>query len=245
MAVTPKADERLQVEVSPPQTPTRLELGFYTFCRAVVLVVCKLLWRLEVRGTELVPEKGPYLVAATHRSNIDILVVGMITRRRLRYMGKDSLWRNPASAWLLSSLGGFPVHRGVADREALRRCQEVLAGGEPLVVYPEGTRRSGPEIGPIFDGSAYLASKAGVAMVPVGIAGSEQALGKGMHIPHLAKVYVVVGKPIPPIPGRAGRAELRVRTAELAMRMQEVQDEAERLRHRRGRLARLLGNKRS
>ena len=61
------------------------------------------------------------------------------------------------SAWVLSALGGFPVVRGTADREALQRCIAVLEAGEPLVLFPEGERKSGPIVQPLFDGAAYVA----------------------------------------------------------------------------------------
>ena len=61
---------------------------------------------------------------------------------------------------------GFPVTRGTADREALRRCIEVLEMGEVLVLFPEGERKDGPIVQPLFDGAAYVAAKAGVPIVP-------------------------------------------------------------------------------
>ena len=76
-----------------------------------------------------------------------------VTRRRLRFMGKDTLWKRQPAAWFLSALGGFPVARGTADREALKRCIAVLEAGEPLVLFPEGERKSGPTVQPLFDGA--------------------------------------------------------------------------------------------
>ena len=74
-------------------------------------------------------------------------------------MGKDSLWKRQPAAWVLSALGGFPVTRGTADREALKRCIAVLEAGEPLVLFPEGERKSGPIVQPLFDGAAYVAAQ--------------------------------------------------------------------------------------
>ena len=72
-------------------------------------------------------------------------------------MGADKYWKNRAFGRLLTALGGFPVTRGTADREALKRCIAVLEGGEPLVLFPEGERKSGPIVQPLFDGAAYVA----------------------------------------------------------------------------------------
>ena len=125
------------------------------------------------------------MLAPVHRSYIDTPISSCLTRRRLRFMGKDTLWKRQVVGWLLSSLGGFPVTRGTADREALRRCIAVLEAGEPLVLFPEGERKSGPIVQPLFDGAAYIALQAGVPIVPVGIGGSERVMPKGakVHLP--------------------------------------------------------------
>ena len=81
-----------------------------------------------------------------HRSYVDWLIVARITKRRLRYIVKEEVWKSKLAGRMLEVLGAFPVNRSGADREALERCQSVLAGGEPLVMFPEGTRRSGPEV---------------------------------------------------------------------------------------------------
>lgn len=94
-------------------------------------------------------------------------------------MGKDSLWKNKTIGSVLSALGGFPVTRGTADLEALKRCLSVLAQGEPIVMFPEGTRQSGEIIQPLFDGASYLAIKANVPIVPVGIGGTQGVMPKG------------------------------------------------------------------
>ncbi len=69
---------------------------------------------------------------------------------------------------MFTALGGFPVHRGTADREALRLGEEAIRAGEALVIFPEGTRRSGPVVEPLFEGAAFVAMRAGVPIVPVG-----------------------------------------------------------------------------
>ena len=133
-------------------------------------------------------------------------------------------------SWFLSSLGGFPVSRGTADREALQRCIAVLEVGEPLVLFPEGERKFGPTVQPLFDGAAYVALKAGVPIIPVGIGGSEDVMPKGARFIHPRKVHVIVGPPIvtPRSPtGRVPRAVVRDVTAELHATLQRLFDEAE------------------
>ncbi len=120
-------------------------------------------------------------------------------------MGKDTLWDVPVLRGIISALGAFPVHRESADREAFRRCLEVLDGGEPLVVFPEGARQSGTVVREMYQGAAYLCLRAGVPVVPVGIGGSEAAMPKGSKLPRPAKIHLVVGAPLEP-DGRLGEA---------------------------------------
>src|SRR4029078_13719671 len=117
----------------------------------------------------------PFILAPIHRSNLDFLMVLVCTRRRMRYLAKDSLWK-PGWGQRFSALGGIPVARGSADREALRTCIEVIESGEALVIFPEGTRQHGPTICELFDGPAYVQSRTGAPIVPVGIGGSEAAM---------------------------------------------------------------------
>ena len=205
-------------------------LLFYRTVRNLVVVFCRLYWREEVTGREHVPATGPFILAPVHRSNIDTPLVAAVTTRRLRYMGKDSMWKIGWIGAVFSALGAFPVHRGTADREALRRCVEVLEGGEPLVVFPEGTRRSGPKVEEVFEGAAYLATRTGAPIVPVGIGGSEAAMPKGAKFLKPVKTRVVIGAPLrPPVApegGRVPRRAVRELTDELRGVLQELLDQA-------------------
>jgi 1-acyl-sn-glycerol-3-phosphate acyltransferase len=208
----------------------RIDLAFYAFVRAVVSGFCRLFWREAVEGAEHIPERGAFILAPVHRSNVDSPLVAGITRRRLRYMGKDTMWKLRPFGWLWSALGAFPVRRGSADREALRRCGEVLAEGEALVVFPEGTRRSGPVVEDLYEGAAYLAIRAQVPIVPVGIAGSEEAMPRAARFIKPVKVHVIVGPPIEPPPrgpgGRAPRQAVHKLTQVLQEELQGVFDQA-------------------
>ena len=122
------------------------------------------------------------------------------------------------------------MSRGTVDLEAMKRCLEVLEAGEPLVLFPEGERKAGSTVQPLFEGAAYLALKAGVPIVPIGIGGSERVMPKGSKLIHPHKVHVIVGEPIvpgPPGPGRVPRERVHELTNELHTRLQKLFDEAE------------------
>jgi 1-acyl-sn-glycerol-3-phosphate acyltransferase len=190
-----------------------------------------------VRGRENLPVTGPYLLAPVHRSNVDWLVVARVTRRRLRYMVKGEVFQVTFIGRLLEALGTFKVNRGAADREALQRSIEVLKAGEPMVVFPEGTRGAGPVVGELRDGVAYLALRAGVPVIPVGMSALERSMPRGSKFPRPVRVRLVVGPPIYPDAavvlggngrGRVSRTATRALSAEVRAGIQAAFDAAER-----------------
>jgi 1-acyl-sn-glycerol-3-phosphate acyltransferase len=199
---------------------------WYRFARALVVGFCRLFWRVRVVGAENVPTSGPFILAPVHRSNVDFAIVAAVTKRRMRYLAKDSLWKIGVFGKLFESLGAIPVARGTADREAMRQLETTLAAGEPVVMFPEGTRQSGPEVQPLFDGPAYLASRAGVPIVPVGIGGSEKAMPKGSKMIRPVKITLVVGPPLQPEARAEGARVPRRAVAELTA---SLKDEVQRL----------------
>jgi len=204
-------------------------IGYFTV-RSIVTIFCRVWCRMRVEGGEHIPSTGTFILAPTHRSILDTPISSGVTRRRMRFMGADKWWSNKYFGQLLSLLGGFPVTRGSADREALKRCISLLEGGEPLVLFPEGERKSGPIVQPLFEGAAYIAAKAGAPIIPVGIGGSERAMPKGAKFIYPRKLYVMVGEPITvPTAGtsREQREAMRAATAQLQNELQRLFDLAQ------------------
>jgi 1-acyl-sn-glycerol-3-phosphate acyltransferase len=203
----------------------------YRFVRGLIAIVAKLLFRQTFEGRENIPKDTPFVLAPVHRSFLDFALVAPVTRRRMRYMGKAELWKNKTFGKFISALGAFPVHRGGADREAIRLSVEVIQRGEPLVLFPEGTRRSGPVVKDLFEGAAFVAARTGVPVVPVGIGGSERAMQKGKKLPRPVKVHIIIGKPIaPPAPtegGRVSRRAVHELTETIRVEVQRLFDEAQ------------------
>jgi 1-acyl-sn-glycerol-3-phosphate acyltransferase len=213
--------------------PTRGELAWYRFARAVVIVPSWFMWRMRFTGLENLPQTTPYVLAPVHRSYIDTLLAGYTSTRRVRFMGKEEMWHTPWVAKLFSSLGGFPVRRGTPDREALRICEQILAAGEPVVLFPEGSRQSGPIVQSLFAGPAFVAVRANVPIVPLGIGGSEKAMPKGAKWLRPTRIALAVGRPIwPPPAGDGERVPRRVvqeLTDRLHAELKEVFDTAQAL----------------
>ena len=214
-----------------PRPPRRWELLAYAVVRALVHAACKLLWRIEVVHPDGVPASGACILAPSHRSYLDTPFLACVTRRRIRFMGKAELWKYGWSSKFFSALGGFPVDRAGADRAALRAAQAALEGGEPLGMFPEGTRRSGPIVEDLHHGVAFLAARLGVPIVPIGIGGSERILARDRKLPRFTRVVVIVGEPIHPPAREAGasvrRGDVAALTEQLRVAIQKLFDEAE------------------
>jgi 1-acyl-sn-glycerol-3-phosphate acyltransferase len=104
-------------------------------------------------------------------------------------------------------------------------------GNDPVVAFPEGERKDGPRVFPLFDGAAYLAAKAQVPIVPVGIGGTATAMPRGAKFLYPKRVHVIIGEPIPPPPlsatGRLSRQEVRETSAHLREEIQHLFDRAQ------------------
>lgn len=203
----------------------------YRVVRALVVAICRVLFRETFEGREHIPTDRPFVLAPVHRSFLDFALVAGVTTRRLRYMGKAELWKYKWGGKFIEALGAFPVHRGAADREALSTSIAVVQAGEPLVLFPEGTRQKGPVVEALFEGAAYVAARTGVPIVPVGIGGSEQAMQKGKKLPRPVKVHVIVGEPIEPPArsesGRVSRKAVHDLTERLRVEIQRLFDDAQ------------------
>jgi 1-acyl-sn-glycerol-3-phosphate acyltransferase len=220
-----------QATTLPRTDATRFQLLFYKVARAILAGFCYSFWRARFEGREHVPRSGAFVLSPVHRSNIDTPLMGCVTRRRMRFLGKESMWKYRWSAWLFTSLAGIPVRRGGADREALRACEAAVKAGEPVVIFPEGTRRTGPVVEDIFEGAAFVALRTGVPIVPVGIGGSERAMPRGTRLLRPVKIRVVIGPPFCPPARRSGervaRREVRELSERLHAELQRLFDQAQ------------------
>jgi len=214
-------------------------MSYYQTVRTIVGGGSCAVYRVRIQGREHLPATGGYVLAPSHRSMMDIPFAAWLSRRPLRYMGKASLFRIPLLGWFFRSLGGFEVARDGTDRKALRDSIALLQAGEVLLVYPEGTRQHGAKIQELQPGAAYLALRAGVPVVPVGIAGTEEIFrSHGTKLPRFGRGAMIVGEPIvdPPRESPSGvvsRERVDALTARLHDALQVVFDEANDLRERK------------
>jgi len=200
----------------------------YRIIRAIGRVLIAPLWRVSVEGRERLPVGVAYVVAPVHRSNIDFAVLVAAVPREMRFMAKDSLWKWRWLGRFIEFNGSFPVDRAHTDRDALRRCEEAIDLGDPVVMFPEGRRKDGPLLEDLFDGPAFVACRTRVPVVPVAIGGTDRAMPVGARMIRPAKVRLVIGEPIYPDVPAAGRIPLRAvgeNTEALRTSLQELYDQ--------------------
>ncbi len=166
----------------------------YWLARAVLQPFFRVYFRMQRIGMEHVPSDGPLIIAANHRSFMDPWVIGMMLRRPIYYVAKTELFHRRIVAWLLSSLGAFPVDRGNGDRDAMDAARRILERGDVVVIFPEGTRTRPGALGQPKRGVGRLALETGAPIVPVALIGTE-AIRRGWRIrPH--KVRIRAGRPL-------------------------------------------------
>ena len=173
--------------------------AFYRFARWVASVLFFYPWRVVIRGAERLPTQGAFILAPSHRSLLDIPWAARVTPRRVRFIGKASLYRMPILGKIFTTLGGFSVERDGSDRSTLRAAIASLKSGDIIAIFPEGTRQTGESICDFQPGAAYLAIKAQVPVIPIGLAGTETPGGR-LRLPRFQRGVMLIGEPLfPPV----------------------------------------------
>jgi len=158
--------------------------------------IARTFFAFSVEGIEHVPESGPVILAPNHVSYLDPVLIGIALLRRVHFMAKKELFRNPLIGWLLRGLQAYPVTRERVDPSTLKRTLSLLAAGQVVLMFPEGTRGDGRTLGPAKPGIAVIAARSGAAVVPVFHWGAEQALPRGGHWVRRAPLRVRFGAPL-------------------------------------------------
>lgn len=165
-------------------------------------------WR--VKGQELVPP-GPLVIASNHTSYLDAPLLSASIPRRIVWMAKQEVFDNPISGPMARSFGAFPIKRGVGDLKAFRTAFYILEKGLALGMFPEGSRDRTRKMRRAYPGTAFVAAKSGVPVLPVGIAGAERVQTR-LDIFSQPTIEVNIGPPfvLPQLNGAYTRSDLVV-----------------------------------
>jgi 1-acyl-sn-glycerol-3-phosphate acyltransferase len=168
---------------------------FYRICWIIVRSFLVLYCRLRTKGKENIPSKGSFIIASNHIAAGDPPFVGSSLEREVYFLAKRELFQNPLLRTLITNLNAIPVNRGIFDRNALVRSEEILRKGFGLILFPEGTRSRTGEPGRGKPGIGMLARHAMVPVVPAYIENSKRFL----RLPFTGKRLVIsYGKPLTP-----------------------------------------------
>jgi 1-acyl-sn-glycerol-3-phosphate acyltransferase len=185
----------------------------------VIGALIRLFGGVKVEGMENVPRAGAAIMVGNHHSLTDPPIAGWATFFRIgrvvHIMGKAEIANWPVIGFFAKRAGGVFVRRGEGDRAAQRLSLELLAAGEPLLIFPEGTRSHERVLREGRPGAALLAMRSGAPLLPIGIIGSQELLVWNFLFRRRPRVLLRVGAPVhvPFRPeGRLDRDELAAAT---------------------------------
>ena len=166
----------------------------YWFMRAWMQPLFHGYLRLERIGREHIPARGPVIFASNHRSFLDPFVIAVMARRPIYFVAKKEIFDIPVAGRILSVLGAFPIDRGSSDHGALDTAKAILARGDAVLIFPEGTRTRPGALGRAKRGVGRLALETGAPVVPIAVIGTESVRRGWRFRPH--KVRIRAGRPV-------------------------------------------------
>lgn len=169
-----------------------LKEAFKAVCRAIVTVAiyvyCKIVYKAKIIGKENIPKEGALIFCGNHRTYLDPPLIVVTASRRMRFMAKEELSKNPLFAFLCFAFDGIFVKRDSKDIGPLKESLKTLKAGGCIGLFPEGTRNGMEKNdGKLKNGAAYMSLKTGAKIVPIGIKGEV----KPFH-----QVTITYGKPL-------------------------------------------------
>jgi 1-acyl-sn-glycerol-3-phosphate acyltransferase len=164
----------------------------------IVRLVFRYLGGFRRIGAQNVPKTGGVLICPNHLSDADPAAVGVAMPRKPYFMAKEELFSLRILGTVLRYWKMIPVKRDSADRAALRRAEELLKGGEAVVIFPEGGGNFEGTLQPLHSGALMLALRCKVPVVPVALVNTNVVWKYADPLPHRAGVPVTVtfGEPM-------------------------------------------------
>jgi 1-acyl-sn-glycerol-3-phosphate acyltransferase len=188
---------------------------------------------------EVLDRPGAFVLACTHISHLEPVLLGPSVRRKVDWMARVEFYQYPVVAWLLNSVGCFPVKRGGAPVSAIRAAVARLNAGRVVGIFPEGGVAKGPDFvcrgGAIKGGACVISRRAGVPVIPVVFLGTHvlNAAIPWMPFrtfpPKRTSLYIAYGRPIEPVmdehcPRRARQRQAAALKVEYARLYAELRD---------------------
>ncbi|MFM2238487.1 MAG: hypothetical protein RL389_834 [Actinomycetota bacterium] len=165
--------------------------------------ILKALFRPWVRGMENIPTSGPVILASNHLSFSDSIFLPLQSRRPVVFLAKSEYFtgrgfKGALTRWFFKATGQLPIDRsgGRASEASLNTGLRVLAQGQVLGIYPEGTRSPDGRLFRGRTGIARMALESKVLVIPVAMIDTEKVQPIGRRLPRIRRIGIIVGEPL-------------------------------------------------
>ena len=155
--------------------------------RGAIYIWCKIYYRAEIIGLENIPKDEPLIFCGNHRNYLDPPLIVATSKRDIKFLAKEELYKNKFLAALGWVFEAIPVKRDEKDISAIKTSLKDLKEGKCIALFPEGTRNGLEKGEKVKDGVAFFAVRSGAKVLPCGIKGGV----KGNR-----KVTIKYGKPL-------------------------------------------------
>jgi 1-acyl-sn-glycerol-3-phosphate acyltransferase len=182
----------------------------YKISTTICFLFFKWFSSLEVIGRECIPEKGSFILASNHLSNLDPPLLSSACPRQLAIVAKKELFSNKIASFYFKKVGTIPVERGKITTKTMRMLIETL-DKKPILIFPEGSRGAGLE--KTQKGAGFLCRMAKVPVIAAKIIGTGQILPPGKIFPKRKNVRLVF-KPVENIDFSEKSAQINKRIVE-------------------------------
>ena len=194
-----------------------------TIPQKILLATCRpllnILFSWKVEGRDNIPLTGPLILVANHVHLLDPFFLAFSFPRWINFMAKEELFRSPFLRFWLRWAGAVSIHREGRVREKqkiLKSARDALERGLILGMFPEGGRSHDGKLRKGKPGSAVIASKTNVPLLPVGIIGTDKTSGISW-LWKRPRIVVNIGKPfkLPPTSSRMSKSQMQSLTTQL------------------------------
>jgi 1-acyl-sn-glycerol-3-phosphate acyltransferase len=181
-----------------PFDPGRYRVGRWFRRGAMAAVALNPLWRFTTSGYVPPNPRLPFVAVSNHESLADIFLISHLPWE-MKWLSKDAIFKIPVMGWMMRMAGDVSVTRSERSSraEALEQCRDRLARKVSVMIFPEGTRSRTGDLLPFKDGAFRMAVELGVPILPMAVAGTRGAMGKGSLVFGRARAEVRVLEPIP------------------------------------------------
>jgi 1-acyl-sn-glycerol-3-phosphate acyltransferase len=194
--------------------------GWYSLCRNASRAIRLICIRQRASGTITAAPNIPLLLAVTHLSHLEPVILMAHLQRPIYWMARKEFFETWWGRLLLTRCGSFPVDRAGFALPAVRKSINLLRAGHDVGIFPEGGVTTGPDSvvrgGTIKQGVCTISIRTGVPVLPVIVLGSHHLNRVGPWLPfRRGRIWIGVGKPVPPLKAGSNRASRTLMTSQL------------------------------